>query len=704
MRRILVCLLAGMILVSSPVSATQLSHESAAYAESSLEEPESVSDLAEPDDDRDNSDPDLLPLSYSDDELVVGVTMPMYGRFFTSMWGNGTSDRDVRNLIHGYNLVEWDSESGGFILNPVVVWDCEITESEEGDHIYTFTLSDDLQYSDGSTITIWDYAFSFLLRMDPEILKLGGTPEILNFLTGYDAYMSDRKAYVERMDKSGWTLDSEDDSAADIPVFRGLRVLDDTRLSITISHEILPAFFELGLLSCNPYPIHVLAPGCKIEDSGTGVRIRGPFHAAVLESTILGEEGYLSHPGVTSGPYRLVSFDGEEAQLERSEYYQGDVNGKTPAIERIIFRRADPETMFTQLTDCEYGLISRITNASQIREGMEALEKDSRFTSESYPRSGLSFIGFNREKTIFDSADLRKALAAVMNKDELVNEAVSSYGMRIDGYYGLGQWMYRLLSGAAGFPVEEPAPDAPQEALAAYETEMKAWEKLASRLGELSGHDGDPEEAIRLLEADGWVLNRDVRPYDPESDDCRCKMINGNIQALELKLLYGAGAGVGAALKLLIEPMAEAGIKLDVESSDRLLEQYYGHEEGDYDLIFLAKDFDILFEPGPEFEPGGTYNYTGSDDEELYELAVKMSRTSPGALLEYCEKWMDFQERFMEVKPLIPVYSNNYYDFYPSILTDYQIKQYSIWSQAVLSAMLQGVSEEFYIHEDGLTE
>ena len=211
MKRIPAFLLAVIILASSQVFGWQPRHELSAYAESDLEETEPISELEEEDIDEDDADPDLPTLAYADDELVVGTTMPMYGTFFTSMWGNGSSDRDVRNLIHGYNLVEWDSDHGESILNPAVVWDCEITENEVGDHIYTFTLNDDLQYCDGSPITVWDYAFSFLLRMDPEIAKLGGTPEVLKYLEGYDAYISDRTAYIEEMGKNGWDAGSEDD-------------------------------------------------------------------------------------------------------------------------------------------------------------------------------------------------------------------------------------------------------------------------------------------------------------------------------------------------------------------------------------------------------------------------------------------------------------------------------------------------------------
>ena len=58
----------------------------------------------------------------------------------------------------------------------------------------------------------------------------------------------------------------------------------------------------------------------------------------------------------------------------------------------------------------------------------------------------------------------------------------------------------------------------------------------------------------------------------------------------------------------------------------------------------------------------------------------------------------------MEVEPLIPVYSNNYFDFYTNALANYRIIQYSSWSQAVLSAMMQGVSEELFSQEDDLTE
>ena len=46
------------------------------------------------------------------DELRVGHTTITKGDFFTEMFGNDTADIDVRALIHGYNLVNWDQNQG----------------------------------------------------------------------------------------------------------------------------------------------------------------------------------------------------------------------------------------------------------------------------------------------------------------------------------------------------------------------------------------------------------------------------------------------------------------------------------------------------------------------------------------------------------------------------------------------------------------
>ena len=179
------------------------------------------------------------------DHLVVGNTTQMRGDFFTGMWGNATSDADVRDLLHGYNLVVWDSEKSMFSFNPAVVTEVMPMTDQAGDETFALILANDLRYSDGSRITAWDYAFSFLLQISPEIAELGAVPAQTDYLLGYDAYHSGQANTLA-----------------------GVRVEGTNVLVLTIRGEYLPFFYELALLRCNPYPIRVIAPGVQVKDDG----------------------------------------------------------------------------------------------------------------------------------------------------------------------------------------------------------------------------------------------------------------------------------------------------------------------------------------------------------------------------------------------------------------------------------------------------
>ena len=127
------------------------------------------------------------------EELVVGNPTPMDGKFFTGMWGNATSDIDVRSLVHGYYLTMWGYDTGLFVHTPNVVSGMVIGEDPEGNRTYTMALCDDLFFSDGTKITAWDYAFAVLFQAAPEVAETGGLPMDLSYLDGYEEYISGEK-------------------------------------------------------------------------------------------------------------------------------------------------------------------------------------------------------------------------------------------------------------------------------------------------------------------------------------------------------------------------------------------------------------------------------------------------------------------------------------------------------------------------------
>ncbi len=603
-------------------------------------------------------------LTWDYDELTVGTVNPMNGDFFTSLWGNATADIDVRMLIHGYNLVEWDSAIGGFAIDQSVVSGIAVTQDEAGNHIYNIGLYNDLYWSDGTKITAWDYAFSWMLTAWPGITELGAIPVDRSYLLGIDRWQNGQTKTIA-----------------------GIRVVADDQLALTVSAAYLPFFYELGLLDCTPVPISVVAPGCRLADDGQGVYVaEGSLNAAAMRETLLGPNGYITNPKISSGPYILMSYDGSEARFELNSNYKGDSKGVVPTIPRLVLRNVDNDTMISLLASGQVGLLNKCTNAETVNEGVALVGGSEQFAMSNYTRSGFGFISYNGERPVMASKAVRKAIAYCLDKDATVAALAGNYGLRVDGYYGIGQWMVELLNGTLPYPVEEPEEGADAETLAAYEETVAAWEAL--KMDEIPSLQLNVEEAIRLLEEDGWT--------ETDERGVRRKTIDGQPVTLDLVLLVPEGGAIRDALnEYLVPNLTKAGIGLTFTeaSFNEAVEQYYRNRPRDCDMIFLASNFDVMFDPSPQFEPGGARNWTASPDSQLWQLAVDMRRTEPGDALTYCTKWLAFQKRFAEEMPMLPIYSNVYFDFYPKVLQDYAVNQNVGWSKAIVGAFLGDVPD-----------
>ena len=625
-------------------------------------------------------------ITYDYDKLTVAVTTPLTGNFFTSLWGNVTSDMDVRAMIHGYNLIEWDTEEGVFVPDASVVSGTTVQAEANGDMTFIISLYDDLYYSDGTKVTAWDYAFSMLLTMAPELKELGGNVRVPEYLAGYSDYISGKNKSLS-----------------------GVRVMTDRMLRITIDNKYLPFFYELGLLDCIPYPISVIAPGVKVADDGAGVYLTNAdadatdpvFTAELLKETILNETtGYRTHPSVTSGPYLLTSYENGEALFEINPQYKGDSKGVKPKIPEIrMISKASPD-MIPEYKDGTITLLNKVTDGKTIKE-LQALTADNlELDSANYPRSGLSFINFNTDRAPLDDPAVRKAIAYILDRDAMVWDLLDGYGMRGQGYYGMGQWMYLLLNQTVGYPVEEPAEDADAETVAKYEAEIQKWDAL--NLKDIEIYDLNPEKGKELLNEAGWNLNEKGETFTEGTDPVRYKKTEEGLAPLKLTMAYAEGSAAGDELKAKMEEfLGGAGFDLTMEAipADELFNEFYRLNETKYDMYFLASNFDVLFDPSLSFietEDGHhVWKTSGLEDDELWELAVDMRRTEPVDKLGYCTKWLKFQVRFMEQLPLLPIYSNVYFDFYPKVLHEYKIGENISWPEAIVeSYMSDYVPEE----------
>ena len=582
-------------------------------------------------------------------EFTVAVTTPLTGNFFTSMWGNGSSDLDVRCMIHGYNLVEWNAPMGGFVHDRAVVSDIYAEKTTNGQK-YTVVLYWDLKYSDGTPITAWDYAFSFLLAASPVWEELGANVRYPEFIYGCKNY-----------------------TAGKSKVLAGVHVVTDRVMEITVSNAYLPFFYQEGLLDCVPYPVSEIAPGVQVADNGNGVYLKGELSAAMLQQTVLGEDGYRTHPKVTSGPYKLVSYEDGKAEFEINPYYKGNSKGEKPSIEKVAMVSMTSEEMTQALKDGQVTALNKVSDAKVIADclDMEGI------ASANYDRTGLSFISFNAERTPLDDLAVRQAIAYIADRDGVAEETLGENGMKAAGYYGMGQWMYQLLAGK----IQGISEDLQKEA-------------EALKLDGIEAYDRDAEKGAALLDEAGWNLNENGEAYQAGEGAVRYKKVDGELVPLKLTLAYGKGSAAGPALEgTLVKSLEEAGIELQAEAIDgtELLNQYYRLSETQYDMLFLASNFDVIYDPALSFDTAdGKYVWktSGLDDKKLYELAVDMRKTQGGDAAAYCKKWLAFEERFAEILPALPMYTNVYYDFYPSTLHNYTVNTTISWPQAIVGAKM----------------
>ena len=597
--------------------------------------------------------------------LTVGNITELTGYFSTDMFGTNTTDLDIRLLLHGYQIArgqekiieynryaniynddEFNTVSG---FNPTVVESAVTADNPDGSRTYTITLKRGLTYNDGTPITARDYVFSILMEASPEIIQVGGAPVRSDFIVGEDAYR-----------------DGETDRLS------GLRLLSDWEYTVTVKPEDVVYFYDVERLSTVPYPISVIAPGCVVADYGDGAHIAsaadassytgdgytpGDFSAAMLLKTMLDPQyGYVFYPRVTSGPYQLESYDPitHIASFKVNERFAGDPNGQRPYIERVRFVHVTNEAMMDELQSGRIDLLNKVSKPSVTADG-QSLDNTG---WASYPRTGFGFLSFSCESGVASRQPVRAAIASLVDQEPFVAGiySVDLWATAVYGYYGHGQWMYDYI--------REPylTPDNSESTNALYiPPELKALDIPFS-----------VDAAVDLLVADGWTVNARGEPYEA-ADGIRYRDTGMDVEPLQIKWAKLAGSAIADKIENTLRPLFDqVGIGLTVTEMDfsELMDHFYRDGDRDYNMFYLANNFYYQYDPIIEFNSGDIYqghsNVTGLVDQELMELASAAIHSEPGAYELYLQRWFAFQRKFVELSPMVPLYTNVYYDIWRS--------------------------------------
>lgn len=113
----------------------------------------------------------------------------------------------------------------------------------------------------------------------------------------------------------------------------GLRILDDSTVSVTIVAEKLPYFYDITYAAFTPMNVaDWFGEGVGIADDGEGCYFTGDFTAATVGDQV-NTARYASDNRRSAGPYTLVSFDKQslQATLEINPNYAGNFEGQKPS-------------------------------------------------------------------------------------------------------------------------------------------------------------------------------------------------------------------------------------------------------------------------------------------------------------------------------------------------------------------------------------
>lgn len=572
-------------------------------------------------------------------QMVIGSITQVINEFYDTGFSTSETNYNMYDLIHGgYDTVVFSKE-GEFQYNDTVVASHEETENEDGTKTYTVTINDGLVWSDGTPITAKDYVFAVLLENSDEMAGVDGYPCNSGYTyVGYDEWL---------------------DGSAD--AFAGVHLVDDMTFSLTVKAEELPYHYDITYALARPRPLHVIAPECDVEDTENGATITGDFTTELLQETINNvDTGYRYNPKVTCGPYLFDNFDeaSQQATLKANPEFVGDYRGVKPSIETLVIKTVSSDTMMNELESGSVDLLYGCSGGDTINAGLDLVE-EGKAADTTYMRNGYGKIQFDCSVFPTDSQNVRQAIAYCLDRNEFARQYTGGYGSVVHSFYGLAQWEY------------QDSVEWINENLNTYEMNVDA--------------------AKELLEADGWNLNADGTPYS--GTGTRYKEVDGEIVPLVITWCNSEGNPVSELLATMLpETMAEAGIELQATTTDFATLQNGILHAGDtmYNMYNLATGFATANSPWYYFSSDeawmGNYNTNWIADEELNDAVMPLKSIPYEDSEAWLEAWQNFIKVWNEKLPDIPLYSDEYYDFYSTRVQGWENTATWGWQNAVLDA------------------
>lgn len=561
---------------------------------------------------------------------------------FIGGFSNSDYDSDIMEMIHGYSTYEYD-ETGKMILNEVPVVEVQRTMDEENGNVhYNYTIANDLQWSDGHPLTASDYVFAVLFDSSKEWIDVGALNANYDHVLGYMEYSS---------------------SSADTTKFPGIILEDDTHFSILLDGSMLPYYNESILALVTPRPMHDFTNdlGSIVSDE-SGSRLQG---ISMSEVSNYAKDEYRLAPRVTCGPYMFESYDNKMVKLKKNPNFKGDFRKQIPEIETIVIKEMDSSLHVEALINGEVDLISNIIEYEDVQKAR--LQNDLEIIE--FESSAYGNLAFACDFGPTSEEHVRKAISYALDKNELIQTALDGMATPIASDYVSAQWMAKEL-----------------------ELQLQNLNPYTFHLGEAMK---ELNQSSYIYEQDGTTLFDEMKL----KEDGSYLRYNELKEPLEIRHLGSEGNVITDSIQLQMNEAApKIGMKFSVDYGDfgSITQNYYDGvllgEKRLYHSFNLASVLQPGYDPYYNFHgrfAGTSMNPAGIDDKKLNEILDIMVKSDIQDKDGYLKAWLDYEVRFNEVLPAIPLYISQEHVIYKNHLQHVEVNTMESYSHIISGIRLK---------------
>ncbi|MGL4362254.1 MAG: ABC transporter substrate-binding protein [Cellulosilyticaceae bacterium] len=330
--------------------------------------------------------------------VIIG-TMEMNG-VFSPFFSQTGYDEDIVEMVHA-PLIRPDRYAQP--EEALATYNVEEIKNEDGtvkETIYTFTIKDKMEFSDGTAITADDAIFTYYVTCDPN----------------YDGRSTLRTIPIVGMDEY---------VNGDAETITGIEKVDEKTFKVTLEGVDPSALWKIG-------GVHV-APKAYYGEGFEKGKLDG---VKSKDATPMG-----------AGPYKFEKFENNVVTLVANEkYFEG-----APKIEKLKFQVMASANKFEALKTNEVD----ITDPSSSPE-MVAQVRDAGFHSEIIDNLGYGYIGINANR--IQDTNVRKGLMHLMNRKPAVDKYYGDLAQVIERPMSTVSWAYpQGVSEYYGFSPEKAA-------------------------------------------------------------------------------------------------------------------------------------------------------------------------------------------------------------------------------------------------------